>query len=114
MSDTDDRPRGENPSDGTGRAENMAAGDGNRVVIDRVRELLRAHGRLAVPVDKLNDDSDLFAVGLTSLATVNLMLAVEEAFDIEFPDGALSRRTFESIGALSGVVVRIAEPGAIA
>ena len=113
MSDTDDRPRADNPSDGTGRAGVVAAGDGNCAVIDRVRELLRAHGRLAVPVEKLSDESDLFAVGLTSLATVNLMLAVEEAFNIEFPDCALSRRTFESIGALSGVVVRIAESGGV-
>ena len=107
MSDTDDRPRADNLPDGAG-AGVAGSDDSHRAVIDRVRELLRAHGRLAVPVEKIGDESDLFAVGLTSLATVNLMLAVEDAFDIEFPDGALSRRTFENIAALSGVVERIA------
>ncbi len=58
------------------------------------------HGRLAVPPGELSDDSDLYHAGLTSLATVGLMLALEEEFDIEFPDSMLSRKTFGSIESI--------------
>jgi acyl carrier protein len=70
----------------------------------RVREILSRHGRLAAPVDQLEDGADLHGAGLTSLATVGLMLALEEHFDIEFPDALLSRTTFSSVDALVAAV----------
>jgi acyl carrier protein len=69
-----------------------------------IREILEQHGRLPVGVDTLKDDSDLYNAGLTSLATVGLMLALEDTFDIEFPETMLSRKTFESIQAISDAV----------
>ncbi len=69
-----------------------------------VREILARHGRLSVPIDQLDGASDLHGAGLTSLATVGLMLALEERFEIEFPDALLSRRTFGSIDALASAV----------
>lgn len=68
---------------------------------DHIRDLLAAHGRLAVTTEGLKNDSDLYEAGLTSLITVNLLLAIEDHFDVEFPDELLSRRTFQSIDALS-------------
>ena len=68
--------------------------------VQAVRDILAQHGRLSTPVDELGDDSDLYNAGLTSLATVSLMLALEEAFDIEFPDSMLGRKTFGSIEAI--------------
>jgi acyl carrier protein len=70
----------------------------------QVREILARHGRLSVPTDQLDDASDLHSAGLTSLATVGLMLALEECFDIEFPDALLSRKTFGSIDSLAAAV----------
>lgn len=69
-----------------------------------IREILEQHGRLPVGIDTLADDSDLYNAGLTSLATVGLMLALEDTFDIEFPETMLSRKTFESIQAISDAV----------
>jgi acyl carrier protein len=37
---------------------------------------------------------------MTSHASVNLMLALEDAFDVEFPDHMLKRSVFESISAI--------------
>ena len=71
---------------------------------DQIRELLSSHGRLASPVSELADDSDLYDAGLTSLVTVNLLLAVEDHFDVEFPDELLARRTFQSINSLAEAV----------
>ena len=67
---------------------------------DQIRPLLAAHARLLVPVDQLADDSDLYAAGLTSLSTVNLMLALEDRFDVEFSERMLHRRTFTSIASI--------------
>jgi len=69
-----------------------------------IREALKQFGRLNRPVAELNDDSDLFGAGFTSHATVNVMLAIEDALDIEFPDELLNRSTFVSIEALAGAV----------
>jgi acyl carrier protein len=71
---------------------------------DRVRQLLREQGM--VDVEALGSDTDLYAAGMNSLASVDLMLAVEQAFDFVFPDEALNRRTFSSIGAIAAVVER--------
>ena len=71
---------------------------------DRVRAVVAVHGRLAVDVETLMDDDDLYRAGLTSHASVNLMLALEDAFDIEFPERLLRRQTFESVAAISEAI----------
>ena len=71
---------------------------------DRLRDIIAKFGRLPIAIDTLASDDDLYEAGLSSLASVNLMLAVEDAFDIEFPDHLLTRRTFQSISSLSNVV----------
>ncbi len=74
---------------------------------DQIREILDAAAHLAVPARGLERDADLFAAGLSSLATVHVMLAVEQAFDVEFPDALLTRRTFQNIASLADVVARL-------
>ena len=74
---------------------------------DKVRNILAQHGRLSGSVDQLQDNSDLYNAGLTSLATVGLMLALEEEFDIEFPDSMLGRKTFGSIESICDAVEQL-------
>ncbi len=71
---------------------------------DQIRNILTSHGRLSKDVTELSNDADLYDAGLTSLITVNLLLAIEDHFDVEFPDELLSRRTFQSIDALAEAV----------
>jgi len=71
---------------------------------ERVRNILAQHAKLSVDIKSLSDDSDLYGAGLSSFATVQLMLALEEEFGIEIPDRLLNRRSFESIAAIAGVV----------
>jgi acyl carrier protein len=73
-------------------------------VEDTIREVLADHGRLAVPVGTLADDTDLFGSGMTSHASVNVMLALEDAFDFEFSEQMLKKSTFESIGSIRAAV----------
>jgi acyl carrier protein len=67
---------------------------------DSIRDTLRQHARLSVDIDALGDETDLYQAGMTSHATVNVMLALEQAFDIEFPDQMLRRSVFESIASM--------------
>lgn len=67
---------------------------------DEIRAILQEHGRLAVDVASLGDQSNLYEAGLTSHASVSLMLALEERFDVEFPDRMLRRGAFASIAAI--------------
>jgi acyl carrier protein len=77
------------------------------VYLEQVRTIVAQHARLSTDVAQLSDSSDLYAAGLTSLTTVNLMLAIEDHFDIEFPDQMLGRKTFESIQSLSEAIEEI-------
>ena len=73
-------------------------------VDDTIRQVLADHGRLAVPIESLADSDDLFGAGMTSHASINVMLALEDAFDFEFPEKMLKKSTFESVEAIrSGV-----------
>ena len=72
-----------------------------------LREILTKQGRLSASVDSLADDADLYAAGLDSLAIVNIMLAVEDRFEVEIPDADLNRATFSSISALAAVLARL-------
>jgi acyl carrier protein len=78
---------------------------------DQIREIVGQYGRLPVEVDGLSDDDDLYRAGLTSHASVNLMLALEDAFDLEFPERLLRRQTFESIAAIREAVEELLPAG---
>lgn len=71
---------------------------------EQIRNIVAAHARLLVDVNALDDDADLYQAGLTSLSTVNLMLALEDHFDVEFSDRMLGRKTFGSIRSLSDAI----------
>jgi acyl carrier protein len=72
-----------------------------------IREVLEANGRLPVSALTLRDDDDLYQNGLTSHASVNVMLALENAFDIEFPDALLRRDTFKSVAAIQAALASL-------
>ena len=74
---------------------------------DTIRDVLAEHGRLAVDVGSIDDTTDLFGAGMTSHASVNVMLALEDAFDIEFAEEMLKKSTFESIAAIRASVVEM-------
>lgn len=72
-----------------------------------LRRILSESARLDTPPDTLADDADLYAAGLSSLATVHLMLAIEDEFGIEIPDRMLTRRLFSSIDSLAAAVAEL-------
>ena len=73
----------------------------------RIKTVLAAHGRLGSDAQALTADADLYQAGLTSHASVNVMLALEGEFDIEFPDNMLNRSVFGSIGAIRAALIEL-------
>jgi acyl carrier protein len=73
-------------------------------LVGRIRRVLRDHARLPVDIDSLSDRADLFGAGMSSHASVNVMLALEDAFDIEFPDQMLRRSVFESVAGMEAAI----------
>ena len=70
----------------------------------KIRNILKEHGRLTKDALALGEADDLYQAGMTSHASVNVMLALEGEFDVEFPDHMLKRSVFESIGAITTAI----------
>jgi acyl carrier protein len=49
-------------------------------------------------------DDNLRDAGLTSLDMVNLMLAIESEFDVEFPQSAMTPDNFDTVRAIEALV----------
>jgi acyl carrier protein len=73
-------------------------------IAERVRRVLKEHGRLGRDAGQMSAEDDLYEAGMTSLASVNVMLALEGEFGIEFPDQMLNRSVFASVAAICAAV----------
>ncbi|POF34306.1 acyl carrier protein [Roseibium marinum] len=74
-----------------------------------IRTLLAKHGNLPVAIESIDDGADLYDAGLSSFASVQVMLALEEEFDIEFPEHLLNRKSFSSVEAIAAALAEIRE-----
>ncbi len=72
-----------------------------------IRKVLDEHGKLAIDANSVDVDEDLYRSGLTSHATVNVMLGLEDEFDVEFPNSLLKKTTFRSIRAIREALTEI-------
>jgi len=73
----------------------------------RVRAIVAKHGGLSVGASGLDRTADLYASGMSSRASVSVMLALEADFDIEFPDAMLRREVFASIASITSAIEQI-------
>ena len=71
---------------------------------DAIRSALASHGHLAVDAMTLGDSDNLYTAGLRSHAAINVMMAIEDQLDVQFPDHLLKRSTFETIAAIRGAI----------
>ena len=76
---------------------------------DTIRKILAEHGHFPVDVATIRDEDDLYQAGMTSHASVNVMLALEDAFDIEFSEAMLKKSTFESIASIRAGVLQMTD-----
>lgn len=73
-------------------------------LIATVRGVVAQHAHLSTDAAGLSASESLYTAGMTSHASVNVMLGVEDAFDIEFPEEMLTKDTFESLEAIAQAV----------
>jgi len=71
---------------------------------DRIRQIVKDHAGLALQSEELRDSTDLYRAGMSSHASVLLMIALENEFGIEFPDRMLSRDVFENIDTIASAI----------
>ena len=72
-----------------------------------IRQVLADHGRLPFDFTTFGDDTDLYKAGMSSHATVNIMVALEEELDVEFPEDMLRKSTFQSVAAIRAALVEL-------
>jgi acyl carrier protein len=76
-------------------------------VTEEIRDILRAHARLPMDVAQLAPDTDLYQAGMTSHASLGVMIALEDHFDVEFPDRMLTRSVFASIASIEAALAEL-------
>lgn len=91
---------------GTARMSSKANGNGDETR-SRVRQVLAAQPALGFDLTALSDTADMYQAGMTSRASVSVMLALESEFGIEFPDSMLRRDVFESVAAMSTAIDKL-------
>ena len=74
---------------------------------DLIAEMAREFAPGLPPDDAGARSANLQDAGLTSMASVKLMLAIEAAYDIAIPDDDLTPENFRSIAAIEALVARL-------
>jgi acyl carrier protein len=87
----------------------FSADVGNRV-LTLVKSILKQNAITA----KVDPDSLLVDVGLTSMDMVNLMLGVEAEFDFTIPQSEITPENFQSVQTLQRMIVSQLEPATAA
>jgi len=76
---------------------------------DRIRKIVRDDSGLRLNFESVDDSTSLYHAGMTSYASVVLIIALENEFGLEFPDGMLSRSVFESIDTITTAIESLQE-----
>lgn len=73
----------------------------------QIKDIIARTVELPGGIDGISDTSDLYEAGMTSFGSVQLMLALEESFDVEFPERMLNRRLFSSIATIHAALAEL-------
>ncbi|HDR9266461.1 TPA: acyl carrier protein [Burkholderia vietnamiensis] len=74
---------------------------------NEIRTILKHVANLEAAIDSIGDGDDLYDAGLSSLDTIQLMLAIEKHYNVEIPDEMLNRNLFRSVDALADAVASL-------
>jgi acyl carrier protein len=76
---------------------------------DRIRKVIKDHAGLGLELNQIQDSTDLYRAGMTSYSSVVLMIALENEFGLEFPDGLLNRDVFENVDSIAAAIDSVME-----
>ena len=77
----------------------------------RIQKIVKENAGLGQACESLDYSTDLYQAGMTSYASVTLMIALENEFEVEFPDGMLSRSVFESVDTIANAITSLQQVG---
>jgi acyl carrier protein len=76
-------------------------------VNSQIRAILGEHAKLSTDIAAVGDADDLYAAGMTSHASVTVMLGLEDEWDIEFPQQMLKKSTFATIDSITSALAEL-------
>jgi acyl carrier protein len=76
---------------------------------DRIRKIVKDQAGLGLELHQIEDSTDLYRAGMTSYSSVVLMIALENEFGFEFPDGLLNRDVFENVDSIATAIESVME-----
>ncbi|KKD39701.1 hypothetical protein WN50_01825 [Limnoraphis robusta CS-951] len=62
------------------------------------------HLKFVQSIDQIDDEADLNSLGLDSMSATNLMIDLEDEFNITFPDDLLTPETFRTVQTLNSAI----------
>lgn len=71
---------------------------------ERIRKVLPSALGGSVDASLVGPGTDLWEAGMDSMLSVGLLVALEDEFDVEFPDDLLTRETFSSVDRITAAV----------
>lgn len=74
-------------------------------------QVLRPHLRLLDPGEPIPFDTEFVAIGVDSLDTINLLLDIEDTFEVAFPTALLSAEVFRTPSTLEQALASLVTPG---
>jgi acyl carrier protein len=81
------------------------------MIDDQVVMVLRSHMADLPPEASVDTEDKLVDLGIDSLRLVELIIELEDAFDIVIPDEEMLASNFSTVGAVSALVARIRSAG---
>ena len=72
--------------------------------MEEIRNIVIETAQLPMNAQQISDNMDLDEAGITSLGRMNVILALEDRLQINFPDDMMTRNNFSSITAVSKTV----------
>jgi acyl carrier protein len=85
--------------------------DASDELAERIAQLVRRAIGTQAAAESIGRDDDLRASGLSSLGLVNLMLAVEEEFELKVPERDMTPANFRSIARIIDLIRALSPQG---
>ena len=71
---------------------------------EKIQNCLVEHLRMVNSPQEIPVDADLSTLGLTSMAATNLLIDLEDEFNVQFPDSMLTPEVFHSVDSLGEAI----------
>ena len=77
---------------------------GNGAVLATLKDFVVEHIEALESIDDVADDSELSDLGLDSMSALNLLLDIEDEFDVQFPEEYLTPEVFSTPSSLERAI----------